>query len=316
MRSAARVRARSIGVVPIIGGLGCSSSKYSMIASDSAGGEPSSSSSTRQPAERILLQEFRRAVLSAEDVDRFEPDIDAFLGEKDAQLLRVRSADEIVDLHASLLALKDVRSTLRSCPGRVNQASRRIVSPRARRNPRHVRSAGGGRGAWRRRFRGLPQARDHGPYRQVIRRAPRPVRVVDLQGDQRRARLHPDAVEREEREVGRERAHAGGAAEVTMQPPQRPAGRAPFIEIAEQDRAVRRRDLSSACSRRRTWILAFVETEAEMRSDDAHARAVHVEIDVERATALVARHAQIDAAHRQHLMAGQQAIAVLAARGP
>ena len=51
-----------------------------------------------------------------------------------------------------------------------------------------------------------------------------------------------------------------------------------------------------------------------MRGDDAHARAVHVEVDVERAAALVARHAQIDAAHRQHLVAGQQAVAVLAAR--
>ena len=35
MRSSSRTRARSIGVVPIIGGFGWSSSRYSMMASDS-----------------------------------------------------------------------------------------------------------------------------------------------------------------------------------------------------------------------------------------------------------------------------------------
>src|SRR2546430_5275990 len=56
-----------------------------------------------EPAHRVLLQELRLAVVPGHDVDRLEGDAEPLLGEIDAQLLRVRCADEIVDLHALVL---------------------------------------------------------------------------------------------------------------------------------------------------------------------------------------------------------------------
>ena len=49
MRSSSRTRARSRGVVPSMGGVGWSSSRYSMMASDSLRQLPSSSSRTGRP---------------------------------------------------------------------------------------------------------------------------------------------------------------------------------------------------------------------------------------------------------------------------
>src|SRR5439155_7695526 len=56
-----------------------------------------------ESAHRVLLQELRLAVIPGYDVDRLEGDAEPLLGEIDAQLLRVRRADEIVDLHAVVL---------------------------------------------------------------------------------------------------------------------------------------------------------------------------------------------------------------------
>src|SRR2546426_4020978 len=56
-----------------------------------------------EPAHRVPLQELRPAVVPGHDVDRLEGDAEPLLGEIDAQLLRVRCADEIVDLHALVL---------------------------------------------------------------------------------------------------------------------------------------------------------------------------------------------------------------------
>src|SRR5436309_2344723 len=53
-----------------------------------------------EPAQRVFLQELRFAVVPGHDVHRLEGDAEPLLGEIDAQLLRVRRADEIVDLHA------------------------------------------------------------------------------------------------------------------------------------------------------------------------------------------------------------------------
>src|SRR5437764_2638645 len=56
-----------------------------------------------EPAHRVFLQELRFAVVPGHDVHRLEGDAEPLLGEIDAQLLRVRRADEIVDLHAWVL---------------------------------------------------------------------------------------------------------------------------------------------------------------------------------------------------------------------
>src|SRR5205814_436552 len=49
------------------------------------------------------LQELGLAVVPGHNVDRLEGDTEPLLREIDAQLLRVRCADEIVDLHALVL---------------------------------------------------------------------------------------------------------------------------------------------------------------------------------------------------------------------
>src|SRR3989454_8931143 len=56
-----------------------------------------------EPAHRVLLEELRLAVVPGHDVDRLEGDAEPLLGEIDTELLRVRCADEIVDLHGLVL---------------------------------------------------------------------------------------------------------------------------------------------------------------------------------------------------------------------
>src|SRR5438128_8724235 len=96
-----------------------------------------------EAAHRVLLQELRLAVVPGHDVDRLEGDAEPLLGEIDAQLLRVRCADEIVDLHALVLPWFGRERLVSMANSRPATSRKRGVRPptTSRRTPRDNRGA-------------------------------------------------------------------------------------------------------------------------------------------------------------------------------
>src|SRR5207253_6074289 len=83
-----------------------------------------------KPAERVLLQELRGAILLRDDVHLLAGNLESLLGEVHAQLLRVRRSDEIIDLHrGSSLAVSNSGPAGSRNPGQAVSAAICIRKP-------------------------------------------------------------------------------------------------------------------------------------------------------------------------------------------
>ena len=159
----------------------------------------------------------------------------------------------------------------------------------------------------------VPQAVDQGAHRQVIGGAPGARAGVHLHLQERGARLHPDAVEREHGEARRKAAHARRAAEAAVQAVQHRRHRQPLVEVAEQDQraavvAAQRVEQAAHLD------LPLARAQAEVGGDDAD-RACRA---IARSTSSAPRRSRPGTLRsiwrtRTQRVAGQQAVAVAAA---
>src|SRR5947199_6046773 len=117
-----------------------------------------------EAAHRVLLQELRLAIFPGHDVDRLEGDAEPLLGEIDAQLLRVRCADEIVDLHALVLPWFGRERLLSMANSRPAASRKRGRLTTGRRAPRDSRGAHAPRRARARACRGARTPRACGRF--------------------------------------------------------------------------------------------------------------------------------------------------------
>jgi hypothetical protein len=155
---------------------------------------------------------------------------------------------------------------------------------------------------------------DHGAQRQVIGGDARPAAPVRAHLRERAGRLHPDAIELEERCEGGIRAHRARLPEVIVELFEQPSRHPPLVEVAEQHGEIRVVLARQALEELPALRDALARLEAEMRRDDADPRGVPQHLGVDRAARLAARLAQVDQPQLLHRQARQESVAVGAGR--